>query len=441
MLNEFKNFITEEGLITPKNRILLAVSGGIDSIVLAELFQRAEINFGIAHCNFGLRNKESDEDELFVENLAEKLGAPYHCIRFDTNSYAKKNQLSIQEAARELRYKWFEEIRSLHKYHFIATAHHADDSIETFLINLIRGTGISGLHGILPKQNKIIRPLLFANKKKIKEFTKKSKLKFREDSSNSTDKYLRNRIRQNLMPVLKELNPEIETALTKDIKYLREAEIIYLSAIKRKTKTLLSIKDDDVLISINKLQELNPVSTYAHEILKPYGFTSATINKIVDTLNGIPGKTFLSENYRLIKDRNFLILSRKNIPQEKLKIRIKKNTESTQIGKFELTFKIKPTGTKFSRHPNTATLDFNKLEFPLTIRKWQMGDTFQPLGMKGKKKLSDFFTDQKFSLSDKEKTMLLISGNEIVWVIGHRIDDRFKVTENTKKIYFAELSE
>lgn len=442
MLNSFLTFIRKEQLFKPSARILLAVSGGIDSVIMCELFHKAGIPFGIAHCNFRLRGKESDTDEQFVEELAVKYNVPFHSISFDTDIYAKKNKLSIQEGARKLRYEWFEKICSEFNYTYISTAHHQDDSIETFLINLIRGTGIAGLHGILPKQGKIIRPLLFTNKEKITAYAKKNRLDHREDSSNASDKYLRNKIRKSVLPALKKLNPAIDTVLLRDIEHLKDVEQIFRQEIARQRKKIVRVKNATVYISISKLQQLDPLPAYLFELLIPYDFNAATVEKIVNSLKGIPGKIFFSPSHRLIRDREELIIQEREellLPEEILIVTEKQ--KKAEAGNLKLSFTKLPAGTKFSRSEKSASLDFDLLQFPLSIRKWKKGDSFQPIGMKGRKKLSDFFIDRKLSLAEKENTWLLISGNEIAWVIGQRIDDRFKITAKTKKIYFAELTE
>lgn len=446
MLQSFKTFIQKENLFTFTEKVLLTVSGGIDSIVMCELFHQAGLKFGIAHCNFQLRKEESDADENFVEELAEKYNITFHSISFDTDVYAKKNKVSIQVAARELRYKWFEEIREQFGYAYIATAHHMDDSIETFFINLIRGTGISGLHGILPKQGKIIRPLLFTNKNKIEVFAKKNKLKHREDSSNASDKYVRNKIRHHIIPALKELNPDLENTINKDIERLRDVEMIYKKDIENKSSKIVKKGKNDIRISIKELKKLSPLNTYLYEFLKPFGFNSASIEEITSSLNGISGKQFFSPTHRLIKDREFLLIETKIKNKEsgqkivEKKYSVKKNQKKISIDDLKIFFKsVSPKNHQLKVINSCANLDLDKLEFPLEIRKWKQGDFFYPFGMKGKKKLSDFFIDKKFSLHEKENTLLMTSNDNIVWVIGSRIDDRFKITEKTKKIYLAEL--
>jgi tRNA(Ile)-lysidine synthase len=494
VLQPFLNLIQKEKLFDSTEKVLLTVSGGIDSIAMCELFHKAKLKFGIAHCNFQLRAKESDADEAFVEALSEKYNVSFHSIKFNTSAFAKKNKLSIQVAARQLRYQWFEEIREQYAYNYIATAHHQNDSIETFFINLIRGTGISGLHGILPKQGNIIRPLLFATKTEIESFTTKHKLNYREDSSNASDKYLRNKIRHHLIPLLNEFNPSAENAINKSIEHLREVEHIYKNVIEQKRKKIVITKNNSISISIKSLKKLQPINAYLYEFLKPFDFNSATAEEISIALNGESGKQFFSPTHRLIKDREFLIIKQVKSTQDatihkhqeasgQMLFSISKKQTQIDTADLKLTFKSKILNSNSqipnpksqilnsnsqilnpksqipnpksqilnsnsqilnpkSQIPNpksSAFLDFDKLEFPLEIRKWRPGDIFYPLGMKGKKKLSDFLINNKVSLLQKENTWLLASAGQIAWVIGMRIDDRFKITPKTKRIYLVEL--
>jgi len=454
LVTSFLNHIKKEKLFHPKEKILLTVSGGIDSILMCELFHKAGLIFGIAHCNFQLRAAESDADEAFVRTIAEKCKIPFHVVKFNTEVFSKKNKLSIQVAARELRYRWFEEIREQFNYNYIATAHHQDDSIETFFINLIRGTGISGLHGILPKQGYIIRPMLFTTKNEIEKYVKKNKLKYREDSSNASDKYVRNKIRHYITPVLKELNPGFENTINKNIQHLREVEIIYKNDIEAKRIKIVKQEKNTVFISIKLLMKLHPVTTYLYEFLKPFNFNATTVEEIIFSLDGESGKQFFSSSHRLIKDRKLLIIEPK-IKTQQLRtknlngkinstnsdIKILSNQGKIEMNGFKLNFKSKIFDPKseIPASSSTAILDFDKLDFPLEIRKWQKGDVFYPLGMKGKKKLSDFFIDKKLSINQKESLWLLTSAGKIVWIIGQRIDERFKITDKTRKIYFVEL--
>ncbi|MDQ3046318.1 MAG: tRNA lysidine(34) synthetase TilS [Bacteroidota bacterium] len=444
MLKEFNAYIQQHELFEKTDKILLTVSGGIDSVVMCNLFHEAGIEFGIAHCNFGLRGNESEEDETFVEELAESMGVPFHTITFNTSAYAKKNKTSIQTAARTLRYEWFEEIRKNFNYKFIATAHHSDDSIETFFLNLLRGTGIGGLHGIRQKNGRIIRPLLFSSKESIIGYAKKNKIAFRNDSSNDSDNYSRNKIRHKVLPLLKEFNPSLEHSILKSIQQIADAEIIYLQEIERARKSFCKKHQDGFRISIKKLKSLHPVETYLFEFLRPFGFNSTDAANILSSLENISGKQFLSASHRLIKDREYLLIEKIIFDevQPLEKTGIKSGQKEVSLNDFSLQFKSikKLKNQELFQDENNACIDKDKLEFPLHLRKWEKGDYFYPLGMKGKKKkLSDFFVDRKIPLPVKEKTWLLCSGDQIVWVVGQRLDERFKVTDSTTKIYFVSI--
>jgi len=435
MLARFLEHIKKNSLCGKSGKILLAVSGGADSVVMAELFYRAGYTFGIIHCNFRLRGEESDADEKFVRELAlKKYKSPFFVKRFDTKKVAEQNKLSIQEAARELRYAYFEEIRKKEHFSSIATAHHADDSIETFFINLLRGSGISGLSGIPVKQKNIIRPLLFAFRNEIEAFAEKNNIKYRTDSSNKDSKYLRNKIRNKLMPVLEQIYPQYRNAINTTISNLRNTEAIYRAYLK-KISLLKTNKNGLITISIKELKKLEPSSHYLFEFISAYGFNKYVCEDISNSLDEVSGKIFLSPTHRLVKDRENLIIEKRSTEEPDLIFFL--NGDARQISnpiKLKLTVKKTASLKTFSAGKDMALLDKDKLVFPLTIRKWQKGDYFYPLGMKGKKKLSDFFTDQKFSVIDKANTWLLCSDDKIVWVIGWRIDDRFKISARTQNI-------
>lgn len=438
MLQLLKKFIRDEGLFTSKQKILLAVSGGLDSSVMCHLFHKAGYRFAIAHCNFGLRSKESDGDETFVKNMAMKYNSPFYVERFETLKFAKKNKMSVQMAARQLRYDWFEKIRSSEGFNYIAIAHHRDDETETFFINLIRGTGISGLHGILPKKNKIIRPLLFATRKDIETYAKKEKISFREDSSNLSQKYVRNRIRQTILPALKEMNPSVETTIKKDIERLREVELIFKQAIEEKRKKLVKksrLAKGTETIPIAGLKKLEPIKTWLYELLNPYNFNIETVNDVISSLWKTSGKQFFSPTHRIIKDRESLIISSlPTMQNNSVSIGLKTKTISNPV-RLKISKVTRTPGWKTPPDKTIACLDYDKLVFPLTLRKWKAGDSFYPLGMDKKKKLSDFLIDNKVPIHQKEQTYVLESGNKIIWIVGHRIDNRFRITEDTGEIY------
>ena len=437
MLQEFQDYIQKEKLWNNSGKVLLAVSGGIDSVVMCELFHQSEYKFEIAHCNFKLRGKESDEDEKFVKQLAQKYHVSFYAKSFHTKTFSEKSGVSIQMAARQLRYQWFEELCNKKGFRTVAVAHHKGDVVETLLINLLRGTGISGLHGILPRQGHIIRPLLFSDRNDIEKFAKAYQLPFREDSSNQSVKYLRNKLRKQVIPVLKEINPDLEKTIIGTIEKIKDAEIIFRDTIKKeKEKTILIQNNGErILIPIKKLIHLHPLKTYLFEFLTEYHFSSTVVEDMIRSLEGTSGKLFYSPTHCILKDRENLVITKNKIKNDGVySIAKKKNEIAIPI---KLSFSCKPVDEKFEI-PKTATmacLDIDLLKFPLQLRKWKAGDFFHPLGMKAKKKISDFLIDNKVSLVDKENVWVLVSGNEIVWVVSYRIDDRYKITKKTKKMY------
>ncbi len=442
MLEEFKEFIAKEELIKKGDKVLLALSGGVDSVVLAELLHLAGIPFAIAHCNYQLRGKESDDDEVFAENLARKYKVVFYTERFDTGKYAVEEKMSIQAAARKLRYDWFDAIATKNKFQQIATAHHRNDVLETMLINFTRGTGIAGLHGILPRQNKIIRPLLFTNREQIERFAQHINLSFRYDSSNSSDKYVRNKIRMRLIPILKEINPAIDSTAVFVSKNLHDVEIIYNGQVEKERERCVEESKGKTLIHIKKLKQLPAQRTFLYEFIRGFNFNAKQVEQIMQAMDGESGTAFYSDTHQLVKDREQIIISsirKKGEPEE---VKVKKSDKRVS-NPMKLSFEAKKMTKSFKipDDPDIACLDLDKLEFPLTIRRWHHGDRFIPLGMGGTKKLSDFLTDNKISLTDKEGTWVLLSENNIVWVIGKRIDERFKIHPKTKKVYFVRLKQ
>lgn len=436
MKNNFLHYIHEHKLFDTKSKILLAISGGIDSVCLADLLIRSGYNVEFAHCNFKLREEESDQDEIFVSDLANKYKIPFHHISFDTNHYALSNKLSIQMAARELRYEWFEKVRREISADYIAIAHNQNDNIETFFINLINGTGLKGLRAIQNKNNFIVRPLMFASRNQIGEYVKSKSLNFREDSSNKSKKYQRNKVRHDLMPLLKQINPSIENTIADEIEIIKNTYSIFKEQVDRVVKEISCQTDDGIKISKNKLIKLEPIDTYLYEILNVFGFTD--LKSIKNSILSNPGKQFFSKSHRLLIDREFVFI-------EKIEDDFFNDiliNESTLIlnSPINISFKIS-SNNQIDKIKDTACFDYEKLVFPLVIRKWKSGDKFIPSGMKGFKKLSDYFIDNKINRLLKEKTLLICSNDDIIWVIGHRIDERYKATSKTKKMYIANLLE
>jgi tRNA(Ile)-lysidine synthase len=437
LLDRFLQFISRHKLIDSRDRLLLAISGGIDSVVMCELFHKSGIRFDIAHCNFSLRGEESDGDELFVRSLAERLNVNVHVKKFDTQSYAVKEGVSIQMAARDLRYLWFKQLALDHAYDKIAIAHNLNDQAETFFINLLRGTGIAGLRAMKPNHEGIIRPLLIFSREEIISFASENECSFREDSSNASDKYLRNRIRHHLLPLLKELQPELYPIFSENLERLADTEKVYLNEIERQRQLNVYVSGKRYLINIERLNLLNPLQTYLFEFLKPFGFNETAVSQLISVLNDIPGKVFLSATHRLVKDRDSLIIEPLEESRfESVEVFIEENTVNTDVPfNIEFTILDRHQFTAFNPSPLIAWIDKNKLVFPLSLRRMQTGDRFRPLGMKGFRKLSDFLTDLKIPLPDKQNTWVITSGPDIVWVVGHRIDDRYKVTTQTKEIF------
>ncbi len=439
-LNRLIPFIKQHALFLPEERILLAVSGGRDSVFMAHLFNEAGFNFGIAHCNFSMRGEESKKDEQFTSDLAAELDVPFFSTTFDTLEYSKQHHISIQMAARDLRYQWLEEIRSDFDFQFIAIAQHQNDVMETILLNLTRGTGIAGMHGILPKKGKIIRPLLFLSRDEINKIVADKALIYREDSSNKSTKYARNKIRLEVIPVLKELNPSLEETFEANRKRFEELEILLEKRVKEiKLDLFKEIKPDEYEISLKGLKALDPMGTLLFGLFHPFGFSETVLHDFKRSWNGEPGKVFSSASYDLNLDRNKVILTKRKsnvrdaeyVKAAKTSLKWNKKTyEGDVVSKDHFTLR---------NQASVAQLDLDLLKFPLILRKWNNGDRFQPLGIKGTKKLSDFFIEQKVPLSRKKDIGILENGNgDIIWIAGFRIDERYKITANTKKVFIFE---
>jgi len=441
MLEHFNINLETKLRINKSHKILLAISGGADSIVMLDLFAKSNFICGVAHCNFHLRRDESNKDEKLVEELANSYNFPFYKIDFQTKNYAKENGISIEMAARELRYNWFEEIRQKFDYQYIAVAHHQDDVIETFFINLTRGTGIRGLSGIKEKTGNIIRPLLFTDRKGILHYIDKNNLEFRDDHTNEDTNIIRNRFRHQILPLLKEVNPAAEDNILQTIENLRAAENIMKLKVEEVTNELGVSKLAPVKINIAKLRELKLPYDILYEIVRMYNFNSTQAKDIFESLNRGSGKSFHSNTHLLIKDRTELIITSIK-DSSSLPLLINAGDEIINLGKNNsLTFEKIERGKNFEIpiDHNIAAIDYDKLNFPIKIKEWERGDYFYPLGMQQKKKLSDFFIDEKFSLIDKQEALLLTSDNQTVWLIGKRIDNRFKITDKTKNILLIKL--
>lgn len=439
MYDRFLKYIKDENLFSRTDKLLIGVSGGVDSVVLATLADRLGNEFALAHCNFNLRGEESDGDEQSVRNLAEQLGVKFFNTSFATRDIAEERGVSIEMAARDLRYNWFEEIRFKNGFQWIVVGHHLDDVLETFILNLSRGTGIRGLSGIKPKAGKIVRPLLFALRSEIETFASENDLEFRYDSSNGDIGIKRNLVRHRIMPLLEELNPRFKQNFERTIGYLNETEKVFLQKIDDVRKLVVKEEDDLVKISKTELLKLEPLSIYLFELLRAYRFSSDVVDEICFSIDGISGTQFFSDSHRLIIDRDELIVTCINPVSSEL-FYIETDTNDIEIP-LRLKISTEEVSGKyiFPKDETIAVLDFDKLSFPLVLRKWQQGEYFRPLGMQGFKKLSDFFIDEKYSIPEKENAWILASDNKVVWIVGKRIDDRFKITSATKQLLKLEI--
>lgn len=435
MLSKLTSHLSENFSFLKDKKLLLAVSGGIDSMVLLHLFKSLNYDITIAHCNFGLRAEESNGDEKFVREYAKNNNIKIFVIRFNTTGFAADNKLSIQVAARQLRYIWFHQLLEENKLDYILTAHHLDDSIETALINFTRGTGTEGLTGIPEQNDTIIRPLLNFTRQEIEEFASNEKIKWREDSSNASDKYLRNKLRHDVIPILKSLNPAFTESFKQTTAHLKQVQSLAEDASVLIYRQVVNEQDAQKRFNIQELKRLPNYRAYLYQWLKPFGFTAW--DDIYSFIDAQAGKQILSENFRLVKDRDVLILEPLSINNSKLyTIRDMAQEISEPVSiRFTNVDEIDKNATKKVIYVNNQLI-----KFPLFVRKWEEGDYFYPFGMNGrKKKLSKFFKDEKMSLSDKDNTWVLASGEVIIWVIGMRADDRFRVTENTTQILKIEV--
>ena len=436
MFDQFKNHINDELSFLLEGRILVAISGGVDSVVLAHFCHALKIDFALAHCNFNLRGEESDADETFVYELAKELELEVFIESFDTENYAKLNKLSVQMAARELRYTWFNEISEQLKFDYILTAHHADDDLETFLINLSRGTGLDGLTGIPEINDNIVRPLLPFSRDEILHYAQSNKLKWREDSSNESTKYLRNKLRLEVIPKLKDTNLQFLQNFKQTLGFLKKSRMIIDDKIDEVSEDVITeVLEKQIHFNIQQIKDLSNPKAYLYELFREYGFTEW--NDIEDLLDAQAGKYVISKTHRLLKDRTVLILSERDSDDQEL-ILINENLQQLDTPVGRLSFEEPES---FTKDYNSIHVDKDLLKFPLILRKRQEGDYFYPFGLEGRKKLSKFFKDEKLSLLAKENTWLLCSEKDIIWVVNHRLDDRFKVTPRTKNILKISVKE
>lgn len=439
-LQQFNNFIKTNALFANQDKILLAVSGGKDSVLMAQLFKLAGYQFSIAHCNFNLRSDESLRDESFVKLLAGVLSVPFYVKHFDTKSYANEHHISTQMAARDLRYQWFEELRVAQNHAYIAVAHHQNDSIETLLLNLTRGTGISGMHGILPKRANIIRPLLFLSRLQIDEIVKENNIDYVEDSSNETVKYARNKIRLNVIPQLREINPNLEETFAQNIARFAATEEVLAQVVAEVRKKIVRNENGNFYLAIAEINQLKPQKLLLFELLKPFHFSATVVDDLIESLTKQSGTSFYSHTHRATINRGDLLLSPIATQNVEAHCLMHSTDQSITIEGQKIS-SFNTESRSVEANANKAFVDVDKLIFPLIVRFKQNGDKFMPLGMRNYKKLSDFLINSKVPLPEKDKIPLLVNGNgEIIWVAGLRQDNRYKVTATTKKVTIFELS-
>lgn len=437
LVDKFQRYIKEHALVEPDEKILLTVSGGVDSMVMMDMFVKAGYAVGVAHCNFQLRGEEAEEDELLVERQAAKYGIPFYNNRFDTKGEMEATGESVQMAARRLRYDWFHLLSEEHGYTAISIAHHADDSIETFFINLMRGTGLKGLTGIHRINGKIIRPLLFTSRREILDYATANHIPFREDSSNRSTKYMRNKIRLGIVPILRDINPNFTELMGANISRLTDAQLFIDRCIEKIHNEAVTTEEGIVTIDPAKIDSHLPLNYVIYEIMSAgYFFKGDVIDRLFEALHkNATGKRFYSKGYVAYIDRGKIVVTAitENDPciSELCTIQHKIYcgnsiiyVEHTDIDKIET----------LQQPDNIALLDEDKLSWPLKLRRWSEGDSFVPLGMSGHKKVSDFLINEKVSLAEKGRQFVLVSGDDIVWLIGRRIDERYKVSSTTENV-------
>jgi tRNA(Ile)-lysidine synthase len=438
-VKRFVDFVAQNTLFQPGTKVLVAVSGGMDSVLMAHLFKSAGYNFGMAHCNFMLRGDEANADQEFTRGLAAQLGVSFHTTSFDTKTYAADNKVSIQMAARDLRYQWFDQLCQTAGYEAIALAHHQNDTIETILLNLTRGTGIAGLHGILPKNGNLVRPLLFLTRDEILEIVTAEGLAFVEDSSNASTKYARNKIRHQVVPLLKELNPSLESTFENNLRNFRELEQLLEEKVEGLRRDILVQHGDEVHIAIDAVKKLSPQRLLLFKLLQPFGFIDNVVDDLLTALDKHAGRMFESGTHTLVVDRGMLIISLKKTGEAE-HVLLNEGAHAINYQFYKLTVLHDDSPLIVKDKPLAVSVDADKLAYPLTLRAWQQGDFFYPLGMKTRQKLSDFFIHQKVPLHQKGAVPVLVNGNgDIIWLGGYRPDERYKVAKNTKKVTIFEL--
>lgn len=430
MKEQIQQYIIQHQLLSGEKPVVVGISGGADSVALLHILVSLGYKCIAAHCNFNLRGDESFRDEQFTIDFTKRLQVPLCKISFETNKYAQENRLSVEMAARELRYRWFEELLNTYDADAVAVAHHRDDSVETLLINLTRGSGLTGLTGIKPKNGNVVRPLLCVSREDIYAYIENNGLEYVTDSSNSSDIYTRNFIRLKVIPLLEEINPSVKASLARTANHLYDASLIYNHSIEEARKVIIQ----NNRLSISALLSFPAPATILYEMLKPYGFSRTVCESIFTVIDKDSGKIFYSSTHRLLKDRSDLLIDVLSGEDNRAYLI---NLEDDNV---DLPVELKPEivvikeDYQIEKDRKFAYFDFDKLSFPLVLRHWQEGDWFVPFGMKGKKKVSDYFSDKKFSLFDKEKSWLLCCGQDVIWIVGERTDNRYRIEKTTKRV-------
>jgi len=439
MLNRIKEFIETHMLLRIGERVLLAVSGGVDSVVMAHLFADTDFDCAIAHCNFQLRGEDSDSDEAFVRSLAARLEMPVYVERFDVDREMKDRGISLQMAARDLRYDWFSSLARRQEFDTTATAHNLNDSVETFFLNLARGTGIRGLTGIPERNSQVIRPMLFASRKEIESYARSQRIAYREDASNRETKYQRNKIRHDVIPTLEQINPAFINTMASNMERMTELKELVEQSVDRVRKELFQSLAGEIRIQTHSLMKLEPLGTWLYELFAPFGFTRLQCREIGNLPGSESGKRFLSTSHQLFKDRDQLILVESRADSFERYYLETPDRPSSLPFSMDMEVLQREDLDHFPGDPMTACLDFDEVQFPMTIRRWLHGDYFYPLGMDQMKKLSDFFVDQKVPVPVKERTWILANGKKIVWIMGQRIDNRYRITDKTRRVLLLRL--
>lgn len=439
MQQRLAHFVTQHALIPGNARVLAGVSGGVDSVAMAHLLHQSNQLHGIAHVHFGLRGADADADQALVEALALRLNVPFYSTRFNTRLEAEAAGESIQMAARRLRFDWFDALLNEHGFAAVAIASHLDDQAETMLLNLLRGTGVAGLHGILPKRDRVIHPVLFATKAELAAYACAENLVWREDASNQVSDYQRNRLRLEVMPMLEAMKPGFATLMQQNALRMHEAETIVARASADLLESVAVYEGDQLQLQIDRLADIEQLNTHLYYWLRPYGFNRTQTDAVAALMQAQPGKQVLSATHKVVRDRAMLLIVPKEHPAA-LEAQLHAATRQLKQPIGLKVTKVAKGEMALSANANIAQLDAGLLQFPLTVRPWQHGDAFQPLGMEGTKKLSDFLIDQKVPLPSKAQTYVLCSAKDIVWVAGHRIDHRYRITDATTEILRVELA-